>query len=58
MLKMGEHWCEHDGCMSWGAFGSRKGWFCKEHKDVKNGKPDSKLPVEAGNSKEDHATGG
>ena len=33
-----EHWCEHDGCKTWGSFGYRAGksqpqhWFCRDHR--------------------------
>lgn len=32
-----EHWCDHQGCKRWGAFGysSRYGtaWFCGDHRE-------------------------
>jgi hypothetical protein len=33
-----EHWCEHDGCTEWGAWGYSRTkletrWYCYEHRD-------------------------
>lgn len=32
-----EHWCMHNGCKKWGAFGFTghygTEWFCRDHRD-------------------------